>query len=227
MNPTKDGILKKEAEKICELFKETHQLGIKIMERAGRKSAADLTSNHKGLTLCARENCMICRVPGSKGGCRGQGMAYTQTCLACPNGKGREKESSVYYGETGKSNYERGTSHLKDLRDEVEDTPLWKHCQLLHEGTHVKFQMKTTGSFPICEERQSDEGSRVKTSEAKHVLNSKSEWHQPPISRIVVDTGNAAIVQGGAGLQGGARSNQGARGRGGRRGRGRGAGRQP
>jgi hypothetical protein len=87
--------------------------------------------------------------------------------------------------------------------------------------------METTGSFPVCEERQSDEGSRVKVSIVRNILNSKSEFHQPPIVRVVTDTGNVNTVQGGAALQGGGAGSQGARERGGRRGRGRGAGRQP
>jgi hypothetical protein len=185
----------------------------------------DVTSDPKGNKICPRVNCMICTAPGSKGGCRGQGMGYANTCLSCPNGKGKEADSAVYYGETGRSNYERGISHLRDLRNEVEDTPLWKHCQLVHNGEHVLFKMETTGSFPQCEERQTDEGSRVKVigPTVKHLLNSKSEWHQPPISRITVDTGNRNVVQGGMdpGTQG-ARPNQRGRGRGaaaGRRGR--------
>jgi hypothetical protein len=222
MNPTQDGYLKKEADRICQLFRDTHQLGIKVMERGGKKSSADVTSNHKGQKLCTRANCMICKVEGSKGGCRGQGMSYSNTCLSCPHGKGNESESAVYYGETGASNYERGTAHLRDLAKELEDSPLWKHCELIHNGEHVEFQMETTGSFPVCEERQSDEGSRIKVSEVKHILNSKSEFQQPPIIRIVTDSGNLNIVQGGAAHQ----QHQGARGRGARRGRGRGAGSQ-
>jgi hypothetical protein len=164
---------------------------------------------------------MICRAENSKGGCRGQGMAYTQTCLGCPHGKGKEADSSVYYGETGGSNYERGVLHLKDLAKEIEDTPLWKHCQLFHEGDHMEFQMETTGRFPVCEERQQDEGSRVKLSDVRNVLNSKSEWHQPPIFRVVVDTGNSNTIQGGFVPGQIAPGSQGARGRGrgGRRGR--------
>jgi hypothetical protein len=126
-----------------------------------------------------------------------------------------------YYGETGRSNYERGISHLRDLRNEVEDTPLWKHCQLVHDGMKVEFQMETVGTFPSCEERQTNEGSRVKLSIVKHVLNSKSEWHQPPLFRVVVDTGNSQQVQGDMWPQGGA-GNRG-RGRGQARGRARGA----
>jgi hypothetical protein len=222
INPTMDGFLKEEADKICSLFKETHGMGIKIMQRGGRKATAEVASDPKGSKLCQRPNCMICTAPDSKGGCRGQGMGYTQTCLRCPNGKGMEKDSSVYFGETGRSNYERGVSHLRDLASEKEDTPLWKHCELIHEGEHVEFKMESIGSFPNCEERQITEGSQVKVkgSLVKHILNSKSEWNQPPIFRITTDSGNVNVVQGGMvpGVQG-AGTVRGGRGRGGRAGR--------
>jgi hypothetical protein len=161
---------------------------------------------------------MICTAEGSKGGCRGQGMGYTLTCLCCPHGKGKEADSAVYYGETGKSNYERGTVHLRDLAKEKEDSALWKHCELVHNGTHVEFAMETTGAFEACEERQSDEGSRVKVkgSKVKHLMNSKSEWHQPPITRITVDTGNVDTIQGGGFPGQDPRAGPGTRGRGGR-----------
>jgi hypothetical protein len=225
LNPTEGGILKRDADRICNLFKETHALGIKIMERGGRKAKADATSDPKGFKLCARINCMICTTPGSKGGCRGQGMGYQISCLSCPNGKGKESQGAVYYGETGRSNYERGVSHLSDLAKEVEDSPLWKHSQLVHNSVKQQFKMETTGSFPSCEERQTNEGSRVKTSIVRYIMNSKSEWNQPPIVRITVDTGNLHEVQGGGTrgpYQGAGRSR--ARGRGAVRSRGRGRG---
>jgi hypothetical protein len=221
MNPTDDGMMRKEIDSILEQFKTTHGMAVKIMERGGRKCSADIKSDPFGNKVCSRPNCMICTHDGTKGGCRGQGMAYTQTCKECPSGEGMEKESAVYYGETGRSNYERGVSHLRDLRNEVLDTPLWKHCQLVHDGMKVEFQMETVGTFPSCEERQTNEGSRVKLSVVKHVLNSKSEWHQPPLYRVVIDTGNEQQEQGDTWTQGGAGSR--GRGRGQARGRARGA----
>jgi hypothetical protein len=223
INPTQSGVLKKEIDKICSMFKETHNMGVKVMERGGRKATSDMKSDPLGDKICKRPDCRICTSEGTKGGCRGQGMGYAQTCLSCPNGKGNESESAVYYGETGRSNYERGTEHTRDLLNELEDSPLWKHCQLIHSGTHVQFSMETTGVFKSCEERQTNEGSRVKTSEVKHILNSKSQWHQPPIHRIVVDVGNYQETQGdGTDRETGRRgrgARPGARGRGGRRGR--------
>jgi hypothetical protein len=197
------------------------------MERGGSKSSKDILSDPLGSKICSREACMICRHEDTKGGCRGQGMSYSNTCLACPHGKGNEKESAVYYGETGRSNYERGLGHLRDLRTEKEDSPLWKHCQLVHASEKVEFQMKTEGTFIVCEERQTDEGSRVKLSQVKHVMNSKSEWNQPPLIRVTTDSGNVqqlqedAMVQGGQAGRGGPQN----RGRGRGRGRARGAGR--
>jgi hypothetical protein len=151
-------------------------------------------------------------------------MAYAITCLApsCNHGTGTEEQSSVYFGETGRSNFERGTEHERDLRNEVEDTPMWKHCQVVHESEKVEFKMETTGVFSSCEERQTDEGSRVKLSRVRFLMNSKSEFNQPPIIRVTTETGNTQETQGGGTATQGRQT-----GRGGRNTRagGRGAGR--
>jgi hypothetical protein len=216
LNPTADGQLRKDVDKIVGQFADTHMMKIKVMERGGRKSGADVCSDPFGDKICKRQNCMICTKEGTKGGCRGQGMGYVNTCLSCPHEKGQENEMARYYGETGKSNYERGLSHQRDLRNEVEDSALWKHCQLVHNSVKVDFKMETTGTFESCEERQIDEGSRVKLSGVKYVLNSKSEWHQPPIIRVVAVSGNTQEFQGDTGRQG----RQSGRGAAGNRGRG-------
>jgi hypothetical protein len=102
---------------------------------------------------------------------------------------------------------------------------MWKHCQVVHKAEKVDFMIETTGRFECCEERQTDKGSRVKVQgfKVKHLMNSKSEFNQPPIIRIATESGNVQETQGGGpAMQGG----QLGRGRG-VRGRARGRGRRP
>jgi hypothetical protein len=91
-----------------------------------------------------------------------------------------------------------------------------------HESQEVEFTMEVTERFPGAAVRQIDEGVRVITSRAKIVMNSKTQWHQPPIVRVVTDTGNVREDQPGAAEAG---LIVGRQRRGGGRGRGRGVGR--
>jgi hypothetical protein len=167
INPTDDGKIMKEIDTICEQFKTTHGMAIKVMEREGRKYSADIKSDPLGNKVCDRPNSMICVHDKTKGGYRGQGMAYSNTCLSCPHGKWQEREIGVYYGETGRLNYERGLGHMRDLRNKVFDSPPWKRCQLVHIDVKVEFQKETVGSFPSSEERQTNRGSCVNFSIVK------------------------------------------------------------
>ena len=83
----------------------------------------------------------------------------------------------------------RGLEHQDSLRNEREDSPLWKHCQLVHNGEKQTFSMSVVGSFQSCLERQINEAVRISSNTADHILNSKSEFHQAPIVRVVTTNG--------------------------------------
>ena len=79
---------------------------------------------------------------------------------------------------------------MEDLRAEREDKPLWKHCLLEHNGIHQSFSMKTFKYFNSCLQRQTNEAVRITLSRVEIIiLNSRNEWHQAPIVRIVPTTG--------------------------------------
>ena len=79
---------------------------------------------------------------------------------------------------------------MEDLRAEREDKPLWKHCLLEHNGIHQSFTMKTLKYFNSCLQRQTNEAVRITLSRVEIIiLNSRNEWHQAPIVRIVPTTG--------------------------------------
>ena len=71
------------------------------------------------------------------------------------------------------------------MRLESEENALWKHCMIEHEGQHVDFSMKVLESFQSAMARQVNEGVRIKRSKADCVMNSKSEFHQHPVVRVV------------------------------------------
>ena len=114
----------------------------------------------------------------------------------------------VYYErETGKNAYSRGLEHRDDLKNEKEDTPLWKHCILAHSGVKQSFVMKPLRSFNSPLQRQPNEGVRISASKATIRMNSKNEGHQALIIRVVSASGlfgdqeedQSPVLLGGAG----------------------------
>ena len=78
-------------------------------------------------------------------------------------------------------------SHL--IKNKVTENLLWKHCVVQHNGEIAEFEMKIVGQFRSCLERQTNEAVRITGSKAEMVLNSKSEWHQTPLVRVIPVTG--------------------------------------
>ena len=75
--------------------------------------------------------------------------------------------------------------------------------------------MKQTNVFGSCLVRQVNEAVRIEMSKADCVMNSKSEFHQAPLVRVVPVNGLVAGVD--PRLPGGGGGAAGGRGRGGRR----------
>ena len=92
-------------------------------------------------------------------------------------------------GESGENPYSRGLEHKQNLPDEKEDSPLWKHCTLEHNNEKVEFSMKTLKGYKSCLDRQVNEAVRVTISKADTLSNSKNEFHQTPIIRVVAASG--------------------------------------
>ena len=101
---------------------------------------------------------------------------------------------------------------------------MWKHCVVEHDGNKAEFEMKILRTFNSCLDRQVNEAVRIIITKADIVMNSKSEFCQAPIIRVVPTTGLQEEQEG-------SRSNSWARGgggglaRGGGRGLARGGGR--
>ena len=149
-------------------------------------------------------------------------MKLCETCLLA----GR---STTYEGETGRNAFTRGLEHQQGLRQKSEQSALWKHCVLDHSSQEAEFSMKIIQSHTSSLCRQVHEAVRISRTQAEVILNSKSEFHQAPLVRVVAMTGlqedqSPAAGQGaggrGQGVGAGAGERQGTRGRGLRGGRG-------
>ena len=63
------------------------------------------------------------------------------------------------------------------------------HCTLEHNNVKVNFCMKTLKGYRSCLDRQVNESVRVTRSKDHNLLNSKNEFHQTPVIRIIAASG--------------------------------------
>ena len=178
------GELTEKMKAACKEFGISMAMDVKVIERAGNSVRRDAKSEPLRNKNCGRSNCMCC-TSGNEGSCEINSVGYRIVCQGCLLA-GKQTE---YEGESARNAYSRGLEHLEGLRNEREDSPLWKHCQLEHNGEKQIFSMEVVGSFHSCLERQINEAVRITSSKADFVLNSRSEFHQAPIVRLVATNG--------------------------------------
>ena len=94
---------------------------------------------------------------------------------------------------------------------------------LEHSSQEAEFSMQVIQSHTSCLGRQVHEAVRITRTEAEIILNSKSEFHQAPLVRVVATTGlqEEQTIASSQGVGTGTSTNQGGR----RVSRGRGGGR--
>ena len=101
-----------------------------------------------------------------------------------------EEEGTVarYVGESGRNGYHRMKEHARDIKSNNLKNAFSKHLQLKHPDKMREpsvFSYKVEGTFRACLDRQVQEGVRITLDESDELLNSKSEYHQPGVTRVV------------------------------------------
>ena len=195
ISPVAGGSTTKKMKEVCRKFSIQHNIHVQVKQRGGQKMSRDAKSNPLRKGGCGREDCMVCTTSG-RGDCSKSGAGYKITCMDCP----KDKLVTSYEGETGRNPYSRGLEHQADLRNEKEASPLWKHCLIQHNGNKAIFKMDALRSFKYPMVRQVNEGARVRISKANICMNSRSEFHQPAIVRVMAVRGNLNELQTGISL---------------------------
>ena len=183
LDPTA-GNMTKEIKDVCKKFEQVTGMRVAVKERSG--DAIKHVAKAEPLKKKGCENpeeCFPCSTGG--GPCRKNGAGYRIRCETCH----RAGKLTLYEGETGRNSYTRGLEHKSALRLEDEENALWKHCMLEHGGVPAEFSMKVVGVHRSCLVRQVNEAVRIMISEAGCIMNSKSEFHQAPLVRVVPTTG--------------------------------------
>ena len=155
-------------------------LRFKVVEGGGRtvKSVVQ-KSNPTATPGCGYTDCMACAGgPGKGGNCLRSNVQYELRCGKCP-----VEEPSVYLGETSRNLYTRAREHKKNYRRGGENSFIVNHQAEKHQGETPAFEAKVVKSFRDCLTRQISEGVYIRRCE-DHVLNTKSEWHQPSLWQV-------------------------------------------
>ena len=113
---------------------------------------------------------------GKGGQCHRNNVNYEVECQLCP-----ETERAVYIGETARNLYTRATEHK--YREDDESSFMKRHMKECHEGEEGSFNARVTHTNRDCMTRQVREGVLIRRC-CRNVMNTKSEWFQPPIFRV-------------------------------------------
>ena len=155
---------------------------VKIIETGGQSLRSQLVRTD--LSGCPTEDCDLCESGAGGGSHTRRGCVYSGTCKECEE----EGITAKYFGESGRSGYHRMKEHTRDIKTNNPKNAFSKHLQLKHPD---KVRETSTFSFKVertcrsCLDRQVQEGVRITLDESDELLNSKSEYHQPGVTRVV------------------------------------------
>ena len=152
-----------------------------------------------------RQDCLPCRSkPGEGGGLRHQraGALYRGACKLCA----ALGQSTVYFGESGYNGYTRISEHEADVKSSDLSNAFAKHLREDHPDVDAR-QVESVLEFDVIRtfekplERQVAEAVAIHSCKADKLLNSKSEWEQPAVERLVVtrelpEAGNIGVGRG-------------------------------
>ena len=136
------------------------------------------------LSGCLMPNCHLCNCSEGGGSHTRIGCVYSGKCLLCE----KEGKKVVYYGESRHNGYQRVGEHRVSILSDDHKNAFTKHLQLQHPD-RVKdpnvFAFKVEGTYRSCLDRQVREGGMITYGDVDEKMNSKAEFHQPGVTRIV------------------------------------------
>ena len=171
------GELAKRMRKVVEDEKKGN-IKFKIVEMGGKTLKRELQkSNPTATPGCSKQDCVGCRLEKGGGGqCHKNNVNYEIECKLC-----QDSNPTVYIGETARNLYTRGGEHL--LRRGEDESFMNKHMRDHHVGEEDSFAAKVTHFNKDSLTRQIREGVLIRRSK-KTLMNSKTEWFQPPLYRM-------------------------------------------
>ena len=188
---TPNSELAKEARAVVE--EEATRLGlkVKVVEGSGIPLKRQITTSDLGAGKpCPQGNCLFCTTGDGKGGLshHRRGAVYSGECKLCHQRVDGSIEAK-YWGESGDSGYCRTLEHGDAVEHRREDNAFYKHLAIHHPNeditiTHFKFTLLETHNQPLF--RQTSESCYIHHAKVDIQMNSKAEWHQPTVGRVVI-----------------------------------------
>ena len=174
---TPGGELKKILQKVDSEVTGSRKFGkVKVVETLGQKVIESLGNKvpWRG-THCKRPGCTPCQVkPGS---CKARNITYQVTCDLC---------GMVYWGESHRTWHDRSAEHVSSLRTGNQANALVKHRSIHHQNEATSFTFKLDRSWKTSLQRQIREGLKIQQTDCDLLMNSRSEWGNNGIPRVVV-----------------------------------------
>ena len=171
---------------------ETARLGLTVRtaEGGGVPLKRSVTTSDLGKGKpCPQGNCPLCLSGEGKGGLHHHrsGAVYKGDCKLCL--EGQEPVEARYWGETGRSAYCRTLEHVAAIHNKDEKNAFSKHLTLHHpeeEGNTGAFQFSLVELHNKPLPRLTSESCFIHHNKVDVPMNSKAEWHQPTVGRVVV-----------------------------------------
>ena len=166
-----------------------------VAEKSGIPLSALLFNSQPGeKDNCGKLDCNPCvRGTTKQLSCRKVsrgGLVYSCQCITC---KLEQQKESWYHGRSARTLYTRQGEHNSGLAAGREDNALYKHVQLYHPVATPEFQFQAEKFFPDATSAQIYEGVSINNSPSNegYLMNSKSEYLQGEVARVVVVRGLA------------------------------------
>ena len=129
---------------------------------------------------CSRTQCLTCKTTG-EGPCTKEGITYD---LLCEDGC---EVNGTYRGETAANAYTRGLEHERQYQAKDSNSVMLRHAKEKHNGEKKNFKMRVTGIYGRdAMKRQIAESIAIEETEAKSLINTRSEWSKTKVPRAKV-----------------------------------------
>ena len=103
-----------------------------------------------------------------------------------PQAQGRIP-TAQYCGETGRNMLTRSQEHWDLLKSKHRSSALWKHCALVHGGDNTTpWTMDLISRHRDPLGRMIREGVEISDMDPGSMLNSRAEWRQPKVARVIL-----------------------------------------
>jgi hypothetical protein len=168
-----------------------------VAEQSGVPLAALLYSSQPGeQDSCGQADCNPCsrgttRRLAYRRVSRG-GLVYSCRCLTYEEREEDDvKVESWYHGETSRTLYTRQKEHMAGLAGRKPENALFKHQELHHPTGSPQYEFQPEKFFPDPMSKQIYEGVSINhsPSSAGHLVNSRAEYRQGEVARVVVARG--------------------------------------